>query len=334
MNIKVLIDMIVRQTTVLIAHLATSAGLRAPLAHLANQVFIELVAELESQGLGRKVIADMFGLALRSYQLKVRRLSESSSVQNRSLWEAVFAYLQSQKRIVTRAQILMHFVHDDESVLRSVLHDLVESGLVFKTGRADATAYRIMAEEEMATVGDPQARLETLLWVWIYRQAPGVEADLWERFSTDQDKVRESLQRLMDDGRVESVETEEGLTYQCTTYFVPLGEPAGFEAALFDHYQAMVGAFCTKLDQRHSALPRDVVGGSTYSFDVWEGHPHYEEAYGLLGEMRERVSNLWSQVDAYSRNQKETLQKSDKVTFYMGQNVILADQEQPGEEES
>jgi hypothetical protein len=39
MNLKLLIDGIVRQTTVLVAQLSTSAGVRAPLAHIANEVF-------------------------------------------------------------------------------------------------------------------------------------------------------------------------------------------------------------------------------------------------------------------------------------------------------
>ena len=37
------------------------------------------VTELERQGVGKKVAADMFGLALRSYQLKLQRLQESAS---------------------------------------------------------------------------------------------------------------------------------------------------------------------------------------------------------------------------------------------------------------
>ena len=36
-------DALVRQTTVLIAQLSTTAGIRAPLAHVADQVFVELV---------------------------------------------------------------------------------------------------------------------------------------------------------------------------------------------------------------------------------------------------------------------------------------------------
>lgn len=42
MNVQLLIDVIVRQTMVLIAELATSGGLRAPLAHVAGQAFLGL----------------------------------------------------------------------------------------------------------------------------------------------------------------------------------------------------------------------------------------------------------------------------------------------------
>ena len=93
MRTQVLIDAVVRQTTVLIAQLATSGGVRAPLAHLASQVFLELARELEDQGVSRKVSADMFGLALRSYQRKTQRLRESATMRGRSLWESVFDFL-------------------------------------------------------------------------------------------------------------------------------------------------------------------------------------------------------------------------------------------------
>src|SRR5262249_29251510 len=140
-NIQVLIDSIVRQTTVLIAQLATSGGARAPLAHVANQVFLELVRELDEQGVSRKVGADMFGLALRSYQRKIQRLTESTTDNGRSLWEAVYAYLESEK-IATRTQVLARFHRDDEQLVRGVLHDLTESGLVFASGTGHGAVYR------------------------------------------------------------------------------------------------------------------------------------------------------------------------------------------------
>ena len=80
---QVLIDAVVRQTTVLIAQLATSGGVRAPLAHLASQVFLELARELEDQGVSRKVSADMFGMALRTYLRKIQRAKESSTDRGR-----------------------------------------------------------------------------------------------------------------------------------------------------------------------------------------------------------------------------------------------------------
>ena len=50
MQSKLLVDAIVQQTTVLIAQLSTAAGIRAPLAHIADQVFLELSREIERQG--------------------------------------------------------------------------------------------------------------------------------------------------------------------------------------------------------------------------------------------------------------------------------------------
>lgn len=93
MNAQILIDSVVRQTMVLIAELATAGGLRAPLAHVANQVFLDLATELERQGVSRKVAADMFGLALRGSQRRIQRAAESATDRGHSLWEAVLAFV-------------------------------------------------------------------------------------------------------------------------------------------------------------------------------------------------------------------------------------------------
>jgi len=98
LNANALIDAVVRPTTVLIAHLATATGARAPLAHVAQQVFVELVSELRAQGVGRKVIADMFGMALRTYHARLERLSESATERGQTLWGAVHAYIGERGR--------------------------------------------------------------------------------------------------------------------------------------------------------------------------------------------------------------------------------------------
>ena len=57
---------------------------------MAEMVVRERIRELESQGVGKKVAADMFGLALRSYQLKVQRLQESASETGVTLWSDAY----------------------------------------------------------------------------------------------------------------------------------------------------------------------------------------------------------------------------------------------------
>src|SRR5690242_5793546 len=99
MDAKLLIDAIVRQTTVLIAQLSTAAGIRAPLAHIADQIFLDLAREIEAQGVSRKVVADMFGLALRTYQRKVQRLAESATQRNTTLWEALLEHVRENDGI-------------------------------------------------------------------------------------------------------------------------------------------------------------------------------------------------------------------------------------------
>ena len=93
MNIKLMVDAIVQQTTLLIAQLSTNAGVRAPLAHFADQVFLSLSREIEAQGVKRKVVADMFGMALRGYQKKTQRAAASASQQGKTLLEAILEFV-------------------------------------------------------------------------------------------------------------------------------------------------------------------------------------------------------------------------------------------------
>jgi len=328
MNVNLLIDAIIRQTTVLVAQLSTAAGLRAPLAHVANQVFLDLVSALEAQGVGRKVIADMFGLALRSYQLKVQRLSESSTLQNRSLWEAVYDFLQS-RAMVTRADVLLHFRLDEESVVRSILHDLVESGLAFKSGRGHSTVYRAATEEELGhTATDSDLTAATLVWVAVYRHGPDTPDALCRIVGLEESLLRAALDGLVTEGRVVRQGDGAEARYSCKTMFIPMGEPAGWEAAVYDHYQAVVAALCAKLQRNDTrSLPHDVLGGSTWSFDVWDGHPYQQEVYALLRSTREQVGRLRREVTLHNDTHGRPEHGATRVIFYAGQNVVWDDED-------
>jgi hypothetical protein len=320
---RLIIDTIVQQTTILIAELATAAGMRAPLSHVANQVFLELARAIEAQGVPRKVAADMFGLALRSYQLKVQRLEESSTDRDRSLWEAIYEFVR-QSTVISRAEILKRFRHDDGASVRSILNDLVETGLVFQTGTGHGVAYRAASDEEMAAMAsriDAEA-LEWVVWITLYRSGPRTVGELAGELGCTEAMIDDALAALTASGRVLA---DGQMAYRCERCHIPLDESAGWGAAVIDHYRALVVAMGQKLREKaEPTLPPEVVGGSTYSFDLYDGHPHEEEALELLAATRQSLSELRAKVCEH--NDSVGREKIDrKVTFYFGQSVIDVD---------
>ncbi|RYZ02363.1 MAG: hypothetical protein EOO73_32175 [Myxococcales bacterium] len=325
MNAQILIDAVVRQTMVLIAQLSTADGTRSPLSHVADEVFMGLVRELESQGVGKKVIADMFGIALRSYQQKVQRLSESATRRGVTLWSAVHSFLE-ERASATRAEVLEHFDHDEELKVRSILSDLVESGLVCRSGRGQETSYRLATAEELEQLGtaastDAEATNAALVWVHVYRGSPLRKTRLAEILPLPEAALEAALQRLAREERIRIEERPDG-TY-CTTEhcLIPVGEAAGWEAAVIDHHRAVLSALAAKLvSGKHVAAAADEVGGTTWSFDLWPGHPREKEVRRLLAALREQVVPLWNEVAEYNREHRPA--QTYRVTVYCGQYLV------------
>jgi hypothetical protein len=316
MNAQLLIDSIVRQTTVLVAQLATSRGLRAPLAHVADQVFLELASELEAQGLSRKVTADMFGLALRSYRRRIQRLTESSTERGRSLWEAVLDFL-AISQAVTRARVLERFHCDEEPTLRAILNDLCESGLVFQLGRGPTSVYRAATPAELRVAADQGLGLDELLWVIIYREGPLSLEQVAQKVRSDIEPVRSSLDRLLNEQRV-IVDAESG-RYHSSQLVLMLDAEAGWEAAMLDHYQSVVRTLCARLRGEGAAAS---TGGSTYSFDVWPSHPLAGEVKATLARLRSQLGELWDRVEAHNRVHGLP-PEYENVTVYAGQSSLM-----------
>lgn len=327
MNLRLLIDSIVRQTTVLIAQLATAQGVRAPLAHVANQVFLDLSQELSRQGVSRKVSADMFGLALRTYLRKLQRLEEGVTDRGHSLWEAVLGHLQtSSPAVVLRAEVLRRFHRDDPELVRGVLHDLCESGVLFRIGSGDGTGYRAATQDELRLLSGAASEIDELLWAIIYREGPLGMADL-QRLVPGAG-LEASLTRLRDSGRVSSQPSAAGEQLSATQFFVARDAASGWEAAVFDHFQALVRTIGARL--RAGPSERETVGGSTYSFDVWPGHPLEAEALAQLQRFRTQSSELRQKIADYNRDHPHPRVYS-AITIYAGQHVQeeTTDEEEP-----
>jgi len=332
MDAGLLIDAIVRQTTVLVATLATSSGQRAQLAHLANAVFTDVVRELRTQGLGNKVIADMFGMALRTFHRRLARLSTSRTEQGRSLWEAVLQYVQEHGPIL-RSELLHHFHLDDDVVLRSVVIDLVDSGLVQRIGRDEAT--RLRAAEIVPLVDKAetqQAALEAMVLVALHRSGPLDATGLAALVPAAGAELATALEQLERDGLITVRERSGTPVYGCERCVIPFGDGAGWEASVLDHYQAMVAALVTKL---RGGEPRadlnDRVGGSTFVFDLWRDHPMQDEVLDYLKRMREEGLRLRRALDAHAAAAPTPKEAAPlRVVAYVGQSVVEAEGEDDG----
>lgn len=317
MNTQLLIDSIMRQTTVLIAQLATAGGVRAPLSHIANQVFVDLSRELHAQGISRKVSADMFGMALRAYIRKLQRLSESSTERGQSLWQAILDFVTS-KPVATRAEVLGHFHRDDPASVRGILHDLTETGLLFQSGSGDATVFRALGEEEARYARAHQSSgVDQLLAVLIYREGPLPKDELLQRSGMLPDDLDACLARLAagrqvelaDDGRIVG-----------TQFHIPLEGGKGWEGAVLDHYHALVRTICARLQANGEVAPQSC-GGATYTFEVYGGHPLEREVLGTLERLRSELSDLRRRVEQINAD-RGLPQEHQRVICYAGQHVV------------
>jgi hypothetical protein len=311
-----------QQTTVLIGQLSTAAGVRAPLAKVADQVFLDLAKELDAQGVAQRVAADMFGLALRSYQKKVRRLTESASFPDRTLWEAILEFVRDKER-VRRGDVLTRFRADGEREVGAVLNDLVGSGLIYQTGHGSESLYGITSEADLVYLVRANEAQSAIPVVWTTaHKSPGLTVkELLERLAADDTVVRAAVETLVAEGKLERAGQGDAASLTAVDLYVPVGAELGWEVAVFDHFRAVVNAIAAKVRRgRGRSQGDDIVGGATLSFDVGAGHPFESRVERLLRDVREQVGALWNDVEAYNREQREA-PRSRRIFFYFGQYV-------------
>ncbi len=332
MNVESLINAIVRQTMVLIAQLATH-GTRAPLAHVADQVFMNLIDELRNRGLSHRAVAHMFSLPLSTYHDRIRRFSQSQTKQG-SLWQEVLNFIQSNEP-VTQARILYEFHRDSAEDIKGILNDLMKARLVSKTGQGFDTTYEITSERSrMAGSVDPVDAAANLLWVAIYGQSPINLEELERLVPMDLSLMEQALEQLVEDARIMQEEQDGETVWTCDHCVIPFGSPVGWEAAVFDHYQALVKAVVAKLERSgRRSKQQDVIGGSTYKFYLSADHPMRNEVLTTLERIREQAGDLRHRVSQHNHEHGLLAEHMDEVIFYAGQTILPRDP-RAGEEES
>ena len=323
MNSRILIDEIVRQTTVLIARLSTLDGARSPLGGVASEVFMELSSELESQGVSSQAVASMFGMALRSYQRKVQRLGESATTPGVTLWSAVQMRL-AQRGSVTGSDLVEDFRQDEGGSVRGILNDLVGDGLVVRSGEGDAAQFRLAtADEVRARATEPASRRDAvaaLIWLKVHREGALDRARLGELVALPARTIDSALDGLVAEGRIKRERIGDTERFSAEEVVIPLGEAAGWEAAVVDHHRAVLAAIVAKLTKGSTnSTPSDEVGGTTLAFDLWPGHPREVEVRSLLRSTRATILPLWEEVSEYNRHSGHS--GTYQAHFYCGQYV-------------
>jgi len=321
MDLPRLTSAIVRQTTVLIARLSTAGGARSPLARIAGEVFLGLVTELERQGVGKKVAADMFGLALRSFQLKVQRVRESASDRGLTLWSAVRLYIE-KRGSATRREILQRFARDDAASVRGILNDLVESGVVYRTGRGEASMYRATPPEDVDRLAEvDQAESDAaLVWLTVTRDGPLCADALAQSTGLAPETVHRALEELEASDKIQHTGTGEERSYSAGQCLIPVGDEAGWEAAVIDHHQAVLNAIAAKIESgTRKSSASDATGGSTFAFELWPWHPEEEAVRGLLAHTRGQAAEIWDRVSSFNAQDPPRATGGYRVSFYVGQ---------------
>lgn len=184
MNRLLLIEGLIRQTMALIARLATMGGVRTPLSHLEEAMFLDLVRELNAQGVGKKVIADMLGMSLRNYHLKMGKLAQNRNRPQMTLWQTMWQFID-ERQPIERRDVLQRFRHDDSLLVRGILNDLVTSGMRRSEGKGPDVVYRSATLEDMSAQSaesllredakrpaSPNARSEgvaSMVWMHVFR---------------------------------------------------------------------------------------------------------------------------------------------------------------------
>jgi hypothetical protein len=78
---------------------------------------------------------------------------------------------------------------------------------------------------------------------------------------------------------------------------------------------------CRLREDRTAPSLADRVGGSTYTLDVWPGHPWEQRAHETLGRLRTALVELREHVEAFNA-EHPTPDKYTQVVLYVGQCLI------------
>ncbi|MCB9788932.1 MAG: hypothetical protein H6744_19825 [Deltaproteobacteria bacterium] len=328
MNFSNLVERMVPLVAELFATLKVTDPLRMDFAGIAEKTVHDLVGVLRQEGLTNEEIAAALDLSIAGFYRKVKDLRETYSPgegpRRPTLWEHIYDFVLEQSggshdRPVTFLAIEARFPQLSPDRLGAMLRYLVRFGRLSMTGHGPQRRYHIV-ERELPTGATYHDAVVTL-----YRDGPLTRAELAQRLEVDEQTCEPWLVRLRDAGRLEETTVgRQPARYRATGYHIEPEEPAGYEAALWDHFQAVVRAICKKVRLGATqASMGDLIGGTTFSFDLPVEDPLYAELSGFLAETRQRME-AW--LVRHGEMEARPGARRVRVTIYTGQMVEELDE--------
>lgn len=332
MDRALLIDALVRRFADLIADLSLGEPTPVSLAHVPDLLFQSLDVRIRGpHDKPQRVAADIFGLPLRTYQHRLNATAQSATVRGMTVWEAVYRHVREEGP-VQRAALEHRFRREDQAQVRSILNNMVQSGLVFSAGRGSTTLYQANLRVQFDQDDDGEVDAH-LVWVAAYNQ-PGstldeLAAELGIEGSRLQvERLRNAVEWLVGRGRLVPEEGVDRTRYRSRDFVLPPPQDeAPAHAALYDHFAVIVDAMCDRLrHQREGTQPPGPIGGATYRFDLRpDDAESSDEALGLLSRFRAECSALRETLDAAAGAERARR----RVVFYFGQSIEDATEPAP-----
>jgi hypothetical protein len=109
--------------------------------------------------------------------------------------------------------------------------------------------------------------------------------------------VQEALDVLLSEGRVQASDAG----FRAAAFVIEEDSEHGWEAAAFDHFQAVAKALANKVYLRsRNSEGAKLVSGTTLHFDLTADHPLLPKVLGLLAQTRELTDAVWDEVFRYN----------------------------------
>jgi DNA-binding Lrp family transcriptional regulator len=183
--------------------------------------------------------------------------------------------------------------------------------------------YRALSVSERRATGsaDSVDALADMAWLTIYRHGTLCLSKLSAVLGASLESTERAVESLVADGLVERCGAESDPELRAENFVIPVNAQRGWEASVFDHFSTACAAIAAKVRGGSGARTGEVIGGATFSFDVYPGHPFQERVMEQLTSVRAEVDALWTDVAAYNRAHPVADELKVKVSFYFGQNV-------------